>query len=173
MLRRATVPLLIALSILALPSPASAASSWDPDDVRGPFDLRWVGAAFTGDRELRITVSFYEGFRREALPPASRAAMNDPSQVHVWINSIIEGWFLRRPGGGITFFWGDTGSNMGHDPVHQLAPDILVVTLFNYCDPLDPNVNLRVASKWHGRPASMDRIAPVAVGMTPGCDPAT
>jgi hypothetical protein len=59
---------LLAFICALTPTPASALSDWDPDDVAGPFDLRWVGADFTSSTSLTIVVSLYDGFLVEALP---------------------------------------------------------------------------------------------------------
>ena len=164
--------LLIALTVLAAPTPAVAEEDWDADDAIGPFDLRWVGATFTADGQLNLTVSFYDGFDPRALPLASLGPSSEPSRVHVWFRPYLEGWFLRRPGGGITFFWGESGHSWQHDPVRQPAPNVLVVGPFDPCDPIDPYVTVRVATKWQRRPASIDRIDPIPLGIPPGCDPA-
>lgn len=81
---------------------------WDPDDVTGRFDLRWVGATYTAAGEIHLSVSFYDGFERRFLP---RSVSDRYSHVKVHLSGALQGWFVRRPGGRIAFVWGDFGSN--------------------------------------------------------------
>jgi len=66
--RRVVFLAVILLSTVAFATPAAAAGDWDPDDVEGPLDLRWVGGSFTAAGNLRLTVSFYDGFTPSVLP---------------------------------------------------------------------------------------------------------
>ena len=109
MLRRVVIVALVALTSLAAPIPASAAGDWDPDDVPGPFDIRWIGADFTSSTSMAFIVSFYEGFETDALPwrPAYEA------EVLVHLQDAISGRLVRRAGGRVAFLWGDLGSSCG------------------------------------------------------------
>jgi hypothetical protein len=85
---------------------AGAGGVWDPDDVTGRFDLRWVGAAYTSTGELHLSVSFHDGFKRRFLP---RQIDERHSHVSVGLGTV-DGWFLRQHGR-IVFIWGDFGSS--------------------------------------------------------------
>ena len=39
-----------------------SSGTWDPNDVKGRFDFRWVGAAYTAAGAIHLTVSFYAGY---------------------------------------------------------------------------------------------------------------
>ncbi len=113
------------LSLVIVPSPAIAGSDWDPDDVEGPFDIRWYGAAFTSSGDVHLTLSFYDDFRHAALPWTARTDLN----VRVEIQPVATGYLLRRAHGRIVFSWGDYGSNCcERAPVTRLAPGILDIT---------------------------------------------
>jgi hypothetical protein len=150
-LRSLVLTTCVALILLLAPLQASAASIWDPEDARGPFDLRWIGAVFTSAGEIRLTVSFYEGFDPASLP---REPDQRESHVHVWLNRAVDGWFLRRPAGKIVFFWGDFGSDCCFtESVTRLSPDVVRVVF----DPLvfpywneSTSYELRGQSSWHG-----------------------
>jgi hypothetical protein len=83
-----------------------ASGDWDPDDVTGRFDLRWVGAAYTSTGEIHLSFSFYDGFKRRFLP---REIDDRYSHVSVGLGTV-DGWFLRQHGR-IVFIWGDFGSS--------------------------------------------------------------
>jgi hypothetical protein len=113
MVRRTAVGVSLVLAVtLATTGPVNAASDFDPDDVEGPLDLRWIGAWFTHDDEFRVTISFYDGFRVSALPKVRRHWLHGRGQVWVDITSAISGTYVRRHGG-IVFFYGDFGSACG------------------------------------------------------------
>lgn len=126
------VGLVVCVCVLT-PTSASALSDWDPDDVAGPFDLRWVGADFTSSTSLTIVVSFYDGFRVEALPWKPWLER----QVHVELGRVTEGYFARRAGGRIAFIWGNFRTNCGgtypascnRGIVTRPSPDVLRVTI--------------------------------------------
>jgi hypothetical protein len=106
--RRIAVVVLALSLLLAGALPASAASDWDPDDVEGPLDLRWLGAWFVPDDHIRITVSFYDGFRLSALSHGRDVEHG----LRVRLTGSIAGVFQRRHGR-IVFFYGDFASGCG------------------------------------------------------------
>ena len=66
MIRRVAFSLVLVLSLL-IPLHARAVGVWDPNDVRGPYDLRWVGATNTSSGRVKLTVTFYAGFDPKLL----------------------------------------------------------------------------------------------------------
>jgi hypothetical protein len=86
---------------------AGTSGVWDPDDVTGRFDLRWIGAAYTSTGEIHLSVSFYDEFKRRFLP---REISSLYSHVSVGLSGALDGWFLRQHGR-IVFIWGDFGSS--------------------------------------------------------------
>ena len=98
-MRRTAVGVSLVLAIaLAITGPANAASDFDPDDVEGPLDLRWVGAWLTQDGEFRITIAFYDGFRVSALPTVRHSSLRGRGQVSVDLTGYITGLYVRRHG---------------------------------------------------------------------------
>ena len=85
---------------------AGAGGVWDPDDVTGRFDLRWLGAAYTSTGEIHLSVAFHDEFKRRYLP---RKIDDRYSHVSVGLGTV-DGWFLRQHGR-IVFIWGDFGSS--------------------------------------------------------------
>ena len=79
---------------------------WDPNDVTGRFDLRWIGATYTSSGEIHLSVSFYDGFERRFLP---RAIDERYSHVSLALSGFLDGWFVRQHGR-VVFIWGDFGS---------------------------------------------------------------
>jgi hypothetical protein len=106
--RIAVVVSLVVALILGLTLPTGAASDFDADDVEGPLDLRWIGAWFTQDDDVRLTISFYDGFRVSALPKVHRGR----NQLRVSLTIFLSGVFVRRHGR-IVLFYGDFGSGCG------------------------------------------------------------
>jgi len=86
-----------------------SSGQWDPDDVEGPFDFRWVGAAYTSTGKIHLSVSFYDAFRLRQLPRPGETSDLD-SHVSVWLSGALNGYFMRQPGGRVIFEWGDFGS---------------------------------------------------------------
>ncbi|MGZ8651375.1 MAG: hypothetical protein ACXWX5_04265 [Actinomycetota bacterium] len=148
MLRRMTIAALVSLIPALIPVPASAASVWDPNDVEGPFDIRWFGAAFTSTGEIHLGVSFYEGFDPSMIPLGF-----DPrtSYVRVKLTPALDGSFIRRSNGRIVFIWGDYASSCCEvAPVARPAPDVLSVVFdpFSYVFG-DTVYTPRAVSSWH------------------------
>lgn len=86
------------LFALLFPTPAAAAGDWDPDDVRGPFDLRWVGAAYTSSGNIRLTYTFYDPVETWRFPRASNASDHGVKVVRA--NSEEYGASIARAMGG-------------------------------------------------------------------------
>ena len=165
MLRRAIALLLIALSITALPTPASAAGRWDPEDVTGPFDLRWVGADYTSSTSLAFIVSFYEGFEVSELPwrPRGGPARGIAAGVEVFIEidspniwAGFSGYLLRRAEGRVAFIYGDLGSACGADfpnscgrgTVKRIGPNVVRVVIGNLFPEQVEGFTLRARTHW-------------------------
>jgi hypothetical protein len=164
--RRAVVALLLAISMLAVPYPASAAGPWDPDDVRGPFDLRWVGAGYMSSTSLAFFVSFYEGFEVSELPWRPRGSPGpgrlvaavlvtvDVAAPNMWAS--FQGYLLRRAGDRIAFAYGDLGSSCGADFPHscdrgtvkQLGPNLIRVTIDDLLGEQSEGFTLSVETFW-------------------------
>ena len=51
---------LVTILVVAIAAPAHAGSAWDPDDVGGGLDLRWVGVHTTGDGHVRIAITLWD-----------------------------------------------------------------------------------------------------------------
>ena len=100
----AVAGLVLALLVVAA-GPASALSDWDPDDVRGPLDLRRIGAILTSDDDLRLRVSFHDGFSPRALQGPNRGVHVELARFHG--TEFLTGDFIRRRDGRIVFRYGD------------------------------------------------------------------
>jgi hypothetical protein len=125
MCRRSSLIVLAGLTLVQIPQPAHPASIWDPNDAVGPLDLRWLGAVFTPTGDVRITLSFYSGFEVRALP----SRVGETSSVQIILSPHSLGFFLRRSGGRVIFYWGDVGSDCCNTAVvSRLGPDVLQVT---------------------------------------------
>jgi hypothetical protein len=104
---------------------------WDPDDVEGLFDFRWVGAAYTSTGKIHLSVSFYDAFRLRRLPAPVLNTGTD-SYVSVWLSGALNGYFLRK-GGRVIFEWGDFGSTCCKTAdVTRPRPGVFSV-IFNPC----------------------------------------
>lgn len=115
------------------PSPMMRGSSgvWDPNDVDGRFDFRWVGAAYTAAGDIHLSVSFYDDFRPRLLP---RFPHYEESNAGVRLSGALSGYFMRGSGGRIVFIWGDFGSGCcERDVASQPSSQVISVT-FDPCD---------------------------------------
>jgi hypothetical protein len=145
MARRTAVGVSLVLAmILAITGPVNAASDFDPDDVEGRLDLRWVGAWLTQDGKFRVTISFYDGFRVSALPKVRHGRLRGRGRVSVDLTGPITGLYVRRHGK-IVFLYGDFGSSCGLDfprgcsraRVRRSSDNVLKVRDEVFCDGAD------------------------------------
>jgi len=104
----------------------ASSGQWDPDDVEGRFDFRWVGAAYTSTGELHLSVSFYDKFRVRMLPRISEGPY--PRHVSVRFSRSLFGTFWRQPGGHVVFEWGNLGCCKTLD-VTRPAPKVFSVII--------------------------------------------
>jgi hypothetical protein len=108
MLRKVLV-LLVACSLVPIvASPALGAGDWDPNDVPGHYDLRWVGAKWLDGSRMQVIIGFYPGFDRHGIDGLAVLARffvsNDPT---VGWNS---GGLWRNPRHRLVWVYGDMGS---------------------------------------------------------------
>ncbi|HKN45664.1 MAG TPA: hypothetical protein VJW23_17260, partial [Propionibacteriaceae bacterium] len=65
---KAIAGILTVAFLVLVPTPALALGDWDPDNVDGPLDFRWIGGAYTADgTQIRVILGFHDGFRPTAL----------------------------------------------------------------------------------------------------------
>jgi hypothetical protein len=162
---RPLIALAVAASIVLTAAPAIAGSDWDPDDVEGPFDLRWVGATFTADGRFVLEISFYEGFDARVIPHARM----DRREVRVEMSEFLDGYLKRRGDGRIVLVWGDMGSSCcWRDRVRFPSPNEIRVAL----PIIDDDVPYRVQAitTWTDRQDRRirDRTGIVRLGDPPG-----
>jgi hypothetical protein len=143
MTRRAVFLLVLALTLL-IPAQAQAVGVWDPNDVQGPFDLRWVGATHTSTGRIKLTVTFYAGFSADKLP--DREIFNPG--VWVELDDYMTGFFWVNRRGDVVLSYGDTASGCCyHAPVAQPAPRTLVAR-YRPFDEGEPGFVIRGWSQW-------------------------
>jgi hypothetical protein len=107
MFRKVLISSVVALVLVPMvATPATAAGDWDPNDVPGHFDLRWVGARWLGGGRMLLTVSFYGGFDRHEIRDGAFSVV----QFLADDEPIRGGLLWRNPKGNIVFAYGDTGS---------------------------------------------------------------
>jgi hypothetical protein len=148
-----------ATALLASPTRALAVSDWDPDDVRGGFDLRWFGATYVENGDISLVVSFYPGFHRSDLP---RKGEGQAPGVWFDIDEYFTGWFYRHDGG-VRFGYGDLGSTCCLSfPVRIVSPLVLRVR-FPAIDEGQPGIPIRGESRWRWRHGPHDWTARVVL----------
>jgi hypothetical protein len=107
----------------------SASGVWDRNDATGPFDFRWLGAIYTDDGDIHLSVSLYEPFERKRLP---RRAELSESRLGVTLSAALAGFFIRR-NGRIFFRWGDTASSCcARARARMRSPNVISV-VFDPC----------------------------------------
>jgi hypothetical protein len=176
--RRTAVGVSLVLAItLAMTGQASAASDFDPDDVEGPLDLRWVGAWFTHDGGFRVTIAFYDGFRVSALPKLRNGGLRGKGQVLVDLTGFITGLYVRRQGK-ILFLYGDFGSNCGLDfargclraRVTRSSDNVLKVRDPVFCDGADLSYEVRARTHLEREDTALrDWTGTLNLGVPPSC----
>ena len=159
----------LALAVLFLTAvPAGAASDWDPNDVDGPLDLRWIGASFS-DNYLRLTVSFYDAFRPSALRGPYRGVRVQLAWFHG--TEFMSGAFIRQRDGHIVFRYGDGGQLGGMGCIDKTArvrrpsPNVLTVAF----PIIGATYRVRATSKWvNARETVKDRTGWLRLGRHDG-----
>jgi len=146
---------------------AGAGGVWDPDDVTGRFDLRWVGAAYTSTGEIHLSVAFHDEFKRRFLP---RKIDDRYSHLSVGLGTV-DGWFLRQHGR-IVFIWGDFGSSCCERArVRQPSSNALSV-VFDPCSYVYGNEidQMQGESYWRPRETRATDLTGVVHLAHPNCD---
>jgi hypothetical protein len=134
------------ISVLLTGAPALAASDWDPDDVNGPLDMRWVAARFVPHDRFKLTVSFYPSFRPSALPRQKSFSRG----VAVILTDYLNGLFRHRRDGRIVFVYGDFASSCcSVANVRRPFRDVLRVVFPTVHDPADLTYRVRPTSTWY------------------------
>ena len=112
--RRTLLSILLSLSfVISLVSPAQAASTgWDPNDVDGRLDLRWVGVYRQDADTVRVAITLWDPVRDWSLPRPDYWR-----QLYIVSSGFFE---VRHYGQGYIYFsaklnrwvieWIDTGS---------------------------------------------------------------
>lgn len=159
------VGLLVVAAVLVSSAPAFAASDWDPDDVDGPLDMKWIGARFIPDDRFRLTISFYDDFRPSAIP----LRHGKRNSVTVTFTDFLNGFFFRRQNERIMLFYGDFGSDCcAKAPVRQPSANVLRVTFPTIHDPADLTYEVRARSTWqHEGETFRDRTGWLRLGRPP------
>ena len=110
-MRRFTIAIVLPLA-LGLMTPGPAVAIWDPHDVRGPLDIRWVNVKELHHGRLKVTLGFWPDFDRSALPTHLFRANA------AWVNFLprrftrpTTGQVLRRHGT-LKLIHGDFGSSL-------------------------------------------------------------
>jgi hypothetical protein len=159
---------LLALAILMAglltAAPASAESTWDPNDVRGPLDLRWLGASFIPHDRFKLTVSFHDDFHLGALTHRRTLSRG----VTVQLTDYQLGFFRVREDGRVVFIYGDFASSCC-DSARVVRPSrtVLRVIFPTIHDPADLTYLVRARSSWrHGH--VRDHTRWLGLGRPPG-----
>jgi hypothetical protein len=169
----ATVATIVMVTMTALAATAAAGSDWDPDDVRGLLDIRWVGAAFRADDTIRLTVSMYGDFRVSALPETSGKPLSWFGQrglLRVRLTAHLSGFFVQRRSGRVVFLYGDTGSSCcSRARVRRPSATVLRVVFPVIHDAADLTYEVQARSEWKkGGDLYRDRTGTIELGAPPG-----
>jgi hypothetical protein len=156
---------LVVTSLLLTGAPALAESAWDPADVEGPLDMRWVGARFAPHDRFKLTISFYSDFRASALP----RTRNFRRGVTVILTDYLMGFFRHRRDGRIVFIYGDFASSCcSVARVRRPSRDVLKVVFPTVHDAADLTYRVRATSTWHqGGDDFVDRTRWLNLGRPP------
>jgi hypothetical protein len=145
-----------------MPTAAHAVGDWDPNDVRGRYDFRWIGASYTPTGDITLTVVFYRGFHSAALPLRTVRP-----GVSFSIDKYFTGWFNRTRRGGVIFRYADLGSSCClHYPVRRLNAFTLRVR-FEPINEGNPGIRIRGSSQWRWVRGPHDWTGQLALGRPP------
>ena len=160
---------LAVVAVVALAAPAHAGSVWDPEDVTGPLEIRWLGATFQADDTMRVTVSFYDDFQASALPTLRGNGDRERGEIRVRLTEFLEGYFAHRQDGQLVFVWGDFGSSCCNvTRARSSSADVLRVTFATLHDDADPTFEVRAESHWKIRGNLVrDRTGTIDLGQPP------
>jgi hypothetical protein len=154
---------LIVASLLLTGAPALAESAWDPADVEGPLDIRWIGARFAPHDRFKLTLSFYSDFRASALSKTRSFRRG----VAVTLTDYLNGLFRHRRDGRIVFIYGDFASTCCLvAPVRRPSVDVLKVVFPTVHDPADLTYRVRATSTWRHH-SVVDRTRWLNLGRPP------
>ena len=141
------VPLTVAL---LAPSPASAAV-WDRNDTAGPLDIRWVNIKQLSGERLKLTISFWHGFRASALAGDFRRGLLARYRFPRWDDFNTLGYTVRKDGR-LRFRNGDFGSSIccWGSPLTRIGPRTVTTTFLPWwirIDTDDDNIGVRYMAR--------------------------
>ena len=157
--------LVIVISGLLTAAPASGESAWDPNDVQGPLDLRWIGASFIPHDRFKLTLSFYN-LRLGALPHRRTFQRG----VVVTLTDFLLGLYRVRADRHVVFVYGDFASSCcARAHVQRTSRNVLRVVFPTEHDPADLTYRVHAVSKWqHHAERVRDRTRWLRLGRPPG-----
>ncbi len=119
-MRRLVLPL-VTILVLALAAPVHAGSAWDPDDVGGGLDLRWIGVHANGDGTVRITITLWD-----AAGPALLGGARSGVSVQMLGDRRFEALVRTKPSGGYrVWVTSSTGRQVYVGPARHPDPHTL------------------------------------------------
>jgi len=163
--RVATAIVIAGTLLLSAPPRAVAAGVSDPDDTRGPLDIRSVVVRPTSQHVAKLTFTLYPGFTWRALGPRG-SCCDVGRELGIEIDDFTaRGFFYARRDGTIMFVFGDPGSApcCRLFRVRQPAPTTLVVRYRSYAR-LRPGTTVSGYSMYRPAEATHDTTATFELG---------
>jgi hypothetical protein len=166
--RRWLVTVAAVTSLVLLPTPASAIGDWDPNDVSGPLDLRWIGGVYTPTGDIKLTLSFYDPV------PDWRFPRTGAEWDHgVWVRRLPWdpccgefGFIFRARNGALRSIWDEVEPTIPQVvPVERLSARTFRV---RFSPPHPGPYRLRALSVWpRGDGVIRDRTGAINLGPSP------
>jgi hypothetical protein len=161
---------LVCVGVNLLAAPASARSVWDPHDVKGPLDIRWMSAVFTANHRIRLTISFYPRFRATAIPKVrdrhGYAYWSGRGGLELSLIDYFSVFFARRRDGRVILLHPEQGDEI--ERARIVSADVLRVWVPKL-DPglldIDATYFIQAHSSWDlHRDTHRDRTRGIALG---------
>ena len=131
--------LVAAVTLVMLATPASAAV-WDREDTPGPLDIRWMNIEQVSGERLKVTLSFWPGFRASALAGDFQRGLQMLYRFPRWDELQTLGYIVRKDGH-LRFRNGDFGSSLccWGSPVTRIGPRTVTTTFLPWWMREDPS----------------------------------
>jgi hypothetical protein len=119
----------VPLTVMLLATSAASAAVWDRNDTAGHLDIRWLNLKELPRERLRLTISFWSGFRAEALAGSYQRGLLVRYR-RPWLSEFNALGFTVRKDGQLKFRSGDLGSSLccWGSPLTRIGPHTVTTT---------------------------------------------
>jgi len=132
-MKKTAAALSLAMTLTLLTAAPASAGKWDPYEGHRARDLRWLGAVYTADGMVKITVSYWRALDPESLPSYWYTHIENSVNFGTIKVTKLDRFRLIGYGDGM-------GGCCQRIAVHQISPRVLRFRAYGYPSSPDQTV---------------------------------